>query len=237
MAHGRFHEPSPQLGERLQHEHARHNRIAWKMVAEIVFVFRDVLVAFCDDARFEPVDPIDEDEAHRAPRARKRLHVTIRSMLERWVVDTIIVGTSYSSTCTLVSNRHRRVLIDTGLSLEERAIVNALHTRGLEPRDIDIVINTHLHVDHCGNNVVFPRATVFISQREWTWTNALYAALFSSSTPERILPEFYPEANEHDLDARTVRNTARLAKLVWSRERLGPVERIRWLETSNLPDG
>src|SRR5262249_46575478 len=32
-------------------------------------------------------------------------------------------------------------------------------------------------------------------------------------------------------------NTARLAKLVWSRERLGPVERIRWLETSDLPDG
>lgn len=236
LAHGRLNETPSQLRERFENEHSRHNGIAGEVIAEVVFVLGNLFVAFGDGARLEPVDPINEDETHRLPRKR-RLHVTIRSMSRPWTVDMLLVGTSYSSTCTLVTNQARRVLIDTGLSLEAPALVRALQARGLEPGDIDAVINTHLHVDHCGNNVLFPRAAVFVSQREWAWTHDLYAALFSSAAPERVLAGFYPEANDHGLHTRTVRTTTRLAKLVWSWERLGPEDHIRWLETSDLPTG
>lgn len=36
----------------------------------------------------------------------------------------------------------------------------------LRPEDIDIVINTHLHFDHCGNNRLFTNARFFVQQTE-----------------------------------------------------------------------
>jgi glyoxylase-like metal-dependent hydrolase (beta-lactamase superfamily II) len=38
---------------------------------------------------------------------------------------------------------------------------------GWTPEDVSIVINTHLHADHCGNNRLFPNAKFFVSSREW----------------------------------------------------------------------
>ena len=158
-------------------------------------------------------------------------------MSDEWSVDTLIVGSSYSSTCTLVMNDKHRIIVDSGLSLDQAALERALHIRRLEPSDIDIVINTHLHLDHCGNNVLFPRAVVFASCREWEWAHAFYAALFSSRTPEQAAEEFYPELRSYELAPRTIRNAARLARLFWRPERLGDVSRRRWIETDELPHG
>lgn len=36
---------------------------------------------------------------------------------------------------------------------------------GLE--DVDIVINTHLHYDHCGQNYMFPNAKFYVQRAEW----------------------------------------------------------------------
>ena len=158
-------------------------------------------------------------------------------MSAQWIVEPLLEGSAYSSTCTLLTSRAHRVVVDSGLSLEERALVQALHGRGLEPGDIDMVINTHLHVDHCGNNAVFPRALFFMSLDEWRWTDAFYTALFASRTPERAALEFYPELLSYGLKTRTIRNVARMARLFWRRERLGPEERFRWIETTDLPAG
>jgi len=40
-----------------------------------------------------------------------------------------------------------------------------LRSVDVAPRDVDYVVNTHLHFDHAGNNDLFPRAT-FLVQRE-----------------------------------------------------------------------
>jgi glyoxylase-like metal-dependent hydrolase (beta-lactamase superfamily II) len=154
-----------------------------------------------------------------------------------WSVDVLLEGTESSSTCTLLTGGSHRVIVDTGLSHQEEALVAALARRGLRPADVDTVINTHLHVDHCGNNSIFPNAVVLISQREWKWTEAFYAAIFSSAAPERVMPEFYPEIASHGLQARTIRNLARLAKTFWDPARLGHDQQRRWLETSALPNG
>src|SRR6266496_5292937 len=51
-----------------------------------------------------------------------------------------------------------------------------LHAAGVAPEDIDIVINSHLHFDHCGWNTVlkdgkpvptFPNATYYAQHGEW----------------------------------------------------------------------
>jgi glyoxylase-like metal-dependent hydrolase (beta-lactamase superfamily II) len=57
-----------------------------------------------------------------------------------------------------------------------RTLLGGLDTLRLKPEDIDIVINTHLHFDHCGWNVrsesgklvpTFPRARYFVQRGEW----------------------------------------------------------------------
>lgn len=38
---------------------------------------------------------------------------------------------------------------------------------GWEPEEVDIVINTHLHYDHCGGNQYFKNADFFVQREEW----------------------------------------------------------------------
>ena len=158
-------------------------------------------------------------------------------MSNAWTIETLLEGTGYSSSCTLLMSPQHRVVVDTGLLVQEDELVAALHRHSLDPADIDVVINTHLHIDHCGNNAVFPHAAIFLSLAEWRWTHAFYAALFGSRTPERVVPEFYPELASYGLKTRIVRNVARLARLFWRPNLLGADQQFHWLETSELPAG
>lgn len=61
------------------------------------------------------------------------------------------------STVTLIKNE-KNIIVDTGAVGEHKGIINGLKKERLRPQDIDIVINTHLHPDHCGNNNLFINA-------------------------------------------------------------------------------
>src|SRR5580692_11938856 len=82
------------------------------------------------------------------------------------------------------------VLVETGMGnkLSERMIkfygqpaqlLSNLAAAGISPEDIDIVINSHLHFDHCGWNTVrdkngkivptFPRAKYYAPAGEWQY--------------------------------------------------------------------
>jgi glyoxylase-like metal-dependent hydrolase (beta-lactamase superfamily II) len=96
----------------------------------------------------------------------------------------------------LIRTEHPRtgkqtVLVETGMGnkLSERMIkfygqpaqlLANLANGGIAPEDIDIVINTHLHFDHCGWNTVrnnkdgkivptFPRAKYYAPEGEWQY--------------------------------------------------------------------
>jgi len=45
-------------------------------------------------------------------------------------------------------------------------VINTLERVGLKPDDIDVVVCSHLHPDHCGCNAFFKRATFVIHRRE-----------------------------------------------------------------------
>ncbi len=158
-------------------------------------------------------------------------------MSHPWRVETLLQGTGYSSSATLLRHSSHQVVVDTGLSIQEADLLHALRARGLEPTDIDIVINTHLHVDHCLNNALFSRADIFLSEREWRWTTAFYQAIFAARDIERAATEFYPELPSYKLSPRLIRNVARLTRMFWRADRLGRPERFRWLESAPLPAG
>jgi len=90
----------------------------------------------------------------------------------------------------LIRTGKQNVLVETGMGnkLSERMIkfygqpaqlLTNLAAVGVAPEDIDIVINTHLHFDHCGWNTVrnqagkivptFPRAKYYAPEGEWQY--------------------------------------------------------------------
>lgn len=103
--------------------------------------------------------------------------------------------------CLLVRTGKETVLIETGIGdkydgkfadiydIQRQAtgpatLLDRLCERGIAPEDIDVVINTHLHFDHCGWNVrradgagpqgggistvpTFPRARYVVQRAEW----------------------------------------------------------------------
>jgi glyoxylase-like metal-dependent hydrolase (beta-lactamase superfamily II) len=90
----------------------------------------------------------------------------------------------------LIRTGKQNVLVETGMGnkLSERMVkfygqpaqlLTNLATAGIAPEDIDIVINTHLHFDHCGWNTVrdktgkivptFPRAKYYAPEGEWQY--------------------------------------------------------------------
>ncbi|GIM45522.1 MBL fold metallo-hydrolase [Collibacillus ludicampi] len=75
-----------------------------------------------------------------------------------------------------------KILVDTGIHdktwVEEHVcpcnldsdeyIVEAIKQGlGWNPEDVNIVINTHLHYDHCGNNRLFKKARFIVQENEW----------------------------------------------------------------------
>jgi glyoxylase-like metal-dependent hydrolase (beta-lactamase superfamily II) len=90
-----------------------------------------------------------------------------------------------SITCFLVRSAGKTILVDTGLGPWRRPgfprghLDEALANLGVSPADIDLVLNTHLHIDHCGWNTVegpdgkpqifFPNARWLVQRVEWDY--------------------------------------------------------------------
>ena len=103
------------------------------------------------------------------PDERNRLCFEMRSLLIETPEQRILVDTGYGDK---LSERGRGFISLTG----ERRLVRNLEELGIGPLDVDLVINTHLHADHCGGNTrydergelvpAFPWATYFVQRLE-----------------------------------------------------------------------
>jgi len=51
------------------------------------------------------------------------------------------------------------IIIDPGLTQFLPELIQDLHRDGIDPKDIDIIANTHLHGDHCWANEAFKKAS------------------------------------------------------------------------------
>lgn len=96
-----------------------------------------------------------------------------------------------ASDCLFVETPNERILIETGMGEKwceklaaiygirrEKTFAESLFEKtGFRPADISIVVNTHLHFDHCGGNTIkndtgasvpqFPNARYFVSENEF----------------------------------------------------------------------
>jgi len=80
--------------------------------------------------------------------------------------------------CWYIEGAEKKILVDTGggdpaesnrppyTRKKEQAIENALINIGVSCDEIDIVINTHLHWDHCSGNQLFPNAKIIVQKAE-----------------------------------------------------------------------
>ncbi len=71
-----------------------------------------------------------------------------------------------SSSVTLVEAAGRKIIVDTGSPNESGKIQYDLKSLRVQPGEIDIVVNTHLHIDHCGCNELFANALVYAHKLE-----------------------------------------------------------------------
>ena len=87
----------------------------------------------------------------------------------------------------LVRTGKHTILVETGMGNKlpdkvkqiycpQEKLLQSLAAAGVRPEEIDVVINTHLHFDHCGWNTVrrngqveptFPNARYYVQEGEW----------------------------------------------------------------------
>jgi glyoxylase-like metal-dependent hydrolase (beta-lactamase superfamily II) len=67
-------------------------------------------------------------------------------------------------TTTLIKS-DQNIVVDPGSFVNRNMLIAALKNEGLKPEGIEIVILTHLHIDHSLNTGLFPNAKVFMRFR------------------------------------------------------------------------
>jgi glyoxylase-like metal-dependent hydrolase (beta-lactamase superfamily II) len=76
-----------------------------------------------------------------------RLPATMRFIERDWL----------SANGVLFDDGRRTALVDTGF-VKHRDLTLAIVRRALGPRPLDLIVNTHLHSDHCGGNAALQQA-------------------------------------------------------------------------------
>lgn len=71
----------------------------------------------------------------------------------------LILGYNYDSNCYLIDNK---ILVDTGAGENKDYLFAKLRENGVEPEDIELVVNTHCHFDHIGGNHFFENAKIAV---------------------------------------------------------------------------
>jgi glyoxylase-like metal-dependent hydrolase (beta-lactamase superfamily II) len=108
--------------------------------------------------------------------------VVPRTMWEKRIPPDAMNRVSLGLNSLLIRTGDHTVLVETGIGgkipekmqriWENQAqLLNNLAARGVDPAEIDIVINTHLHFDHCGWNTMLRQGRVVP-----TFPNARYYA-------------------------------------------------------------
>jgi len=102
-----------------------------------------------------------------APDEHNRVLLGLNSVVVRTGKHTVLIETGIGNK---LPDKLRRIYGQPAQLLE------GLSAAGISPDDIDVVINTHLHFDHCGWNTVrrgdqfvatFPKASYYVQAGEW----------------------------------------------------------------------
>jgi glyoxylase-like metal-dependent hydrolase (beta-lactamase superfamily II) len=124
----------------------------------------------------------------RQPDDRNRLPFQLRSLLIETEKQRILVDTGYGDK---LSDKERGFI-----SLEgERRLVGSLERLGIGPLDVDLVINTHLHGDHCGGNTRYNDAGELVPTFAWATYCVQRLELADALFPNERTRATYQRAN------------------------------------------
>lgn len=107
-----------------------------------------------------------------------------------------------TSSVTLLKTEGKNILIDSGSPIYEEKLLSSLEENSIKPEDIDLIIETHLHPDHVGNNHLFKNAKLIEGNVIIDFKNKLYTIYKENNdvplpkeieiinTPGHVLPHF-----------------------------------------------
>lgn len=70
------------------------------------------------------------------------------------------------SSVTMVTWPEHIMIVDTSDAAYRPRLIDALSANEVDPDQVDIVVNTHLHSDHCANNDLFRYAVQMVHEKE-----------------------------------------------------------------------
>jgi N-acyl homoserine lactone hydrolase len=122
------------------------------------------------------IDAVKLGEARGVPAAdfyfRDRTQRTISVPMTMFVLRssgrTIVVDTGGPSDEAVIRRHHT---FEYEVTAEEHPNA-ALDRLGVRPEDVDLVVNTHLHWDHCSNNDLFVNAEIVVQRAELAYAVA-----------------------------------------------------------------
>jgi glyoxylase-like metal-dependent hydrolase (beta-lactamase superfamily II) len=125
------------------------------------------------------------------PDAQNRIVFALNCLLIRSEGQTILVDTGYGHKLDEKARQH------AGIERPQGDVLADLARQGVNPAEVDVVINTHLHSDHCGGNTVwrdnqlvptFPNARYLIQRLEWADAIVPNERTRATYLPENYLP-------------------------------------------------
>lgn len=101
--------------------------------------------------------------------------------------------------CYLLTDGSRAVLVDSGANAataaaagltidgDTPALLDAgLRAADVDPEDVTLIVHTHLHYDHVGNDLRFPNAQVVVQEAEVRWATGEEAGPFYLEVTELL---------------------------------------------------
>jgi glyoxylase-like metal-dependent hydrolase (beta-lactamase superfamily II) len=154
-----------------------------------------------------------------------------------WRTELLLAGSWRGATSVLLSNETQHLVVDTGMPHEAPALLNALGQRGLKPADVTALVNTHFHIDHVLNNLLFPHCPIYASQQAHDWACSLYSDLRDDLQWEKLVLKYYPETFDYERARELMGKLRKLALRLWGPVKIGRPEQFIWMENHPLPEG
>ncbi|SFL69216.1 Glyoxylase, beta-lactamase superfamily II [Methanobrevibacter olleyae] len=100
---------------------------------------------------------------------------------------------SYLIDNTDSGSEYNYILVDTGTGETKGYLYSILKEIGIDPEDIDLIVNTHCHFDHVGGNDFFPSGKVAIHKEDAN-------SLRDPSSKLTVSSLFGSQIRRHDVD-------------------------------------
>lgn len=113
-------------------------------------------------------------------------------VLPGYPIRTARGSIGYSSSTLVTTDDGMKALVDCATYADRVQFFDALRERNLGPEDIDMLVLTHLHFDHCINARFFTSARVFVARTEyefakWSSRQKPYGDPYTVDDPDGLL--------------------------------------------------